>query len=49
MKPAGTTSTGSRILRCVSKNVLPSACYNFDVQELILTISGRHITEKVDN
>ena len=36
-------------LHCVSKNVPPLTCYNFDVHHLIVIIFGRSVTEKVRN
>jgi len=36
-------------LHCVSKNVPPLTCYNFDIQHPIMTIFGRNVTEKVGN
>ena len=33
-------------LHCVSKNVTPSAYYNFDIYQLILMIFGRNVTDK---
>jgi len=37
------------ILHCVSKNVPPLACYNFDAHEWILICCGRNVTDKVGN
>jgi len=39
-----------RKLHCVSKNVPPMACYNFDTHEQILIFFfGRNVTDKVGN
>jgi len=45
----GTASVihGKDNLDRVSKNVPPSACYNFDVHDPITMIFGRIVTEKV--
>ena len=37
------------VLHCVSKNVPPLACYNFDAHEWILIFFGRNVTDKVGN
>ena len=37
------------IIHCVSKNVPPLACYNFDTHEWILIFFGRNGTDKVGN
>jgi len=36
-------------LCCVSKNVPPLACYNFDTPERIVIFFGRNVTDKVSN
>jgi len=36
-------------LHCVSKNVPPLACYNFDAREWILIFFGKNVTDKVCN
>ena len=36
-------------IHCVSKNVPPLACYNFDTHEWILIFFGRNVTDKVRN
>jgi len=33
----------------VSPNVITLYCYNFDIHQLILTIFGTHVVEKVSN
>ena len=37
------------VIHCVSKNVPPLACYNFDAHEWILIFFGRNVTDKVGN
>jgi len=36
-------------LHCVSKNVPPFTCYNFDIHDPITIIFGKSVTEKVRN
>jgi len=36
-------------VHCVSKNVPPLLCYNFDIREHILTFFGRNVTHRVSN
>jgi len=37
------------VIHCVSKNVPPLACYNFDAHEWSLIFFGRNVTDKVGN
>jgi len=37
------------IVHCVSKNVSPFICYNFDIRECILIFFGTNVTDKVSN
>jgi len=36
-------------IHCVSKNVPPVVCYNFDIRERILIFFGRNVTDNVSN
>jgi len=38
-----------RIREAVTIDIPPSSCYNFDIHEPILIISGTHVTEKANN